>query len=228
MKGLTRGIGCTLALSMFMTAAIPQGLQASTQVDYKMNVEDHSKLIESVFNKFRYDMTVEWDQKDPYFKENAQKELEDSLLNLKKRGVSEEQIQNYMMKNMLSEAAKKDYENLLTTIKKQGLSEEEAAEQVMNFMAKNYKEGVGFSGGASGGYSRLGVLVGVIIVGVVAYIIIKKHHNNEEVPQEEEEVTTSETDTSTEETTYGGHHPKPRKPKKGGHGGYSGWGYNPV
>ena len=156
--------------------------------------------IEKVFNKFRYDMTVEWDQLDPYFKDHAQKELELSLDDLKKSGVSEEQIQDYMMKNILHESARKDYQNLIETMKKQGLSEEEASAQMMNFMEKNYQAGVSFSGGGSASYRRVAIIVGLVVVGVVAYIIIRKHKDSR---QEEETSTNTSTTTSTTGQTTG-------------------------
>ncbi|HLT23217.1 MAG TPA: hypothetical protein VKZ84_07230, partial [Bacteriovoracaceae bacterium] len=105
MKKLTRSIGCTMALTVLMTSTVPQGLQARSTVDYKMSVESSSKLLETAFNKFRYEMTVEWDQQDPYFKDYAKRELENSLNELKKRGVTPEQIQDYMLSNILNESA---------------------------------------------------------------------------------------------------------------------------
>ena len=192
-------LGSLIAFSLFMTTTVPQGLQARTQVTYKAQVNDSQKKIETTFNKFRYEMTVNWDQKDPYFRDFAQKELENSLADLKMSGVTEEQIQSYMLNNMLNENAKRDYQKLIETMKKQGLSSEEASEQMMNFMKKNYTEGVSFSGGASPSYRRIAIIIGVIVVGVVTCIIIKKHNKDE--PQNEETTTTGETNGH-----YNGHY----------------------
>ena len=200
MKKSSRTMSYAIALSVFLTSSIPQGLQARSQVDYQMKLVESNKKIEKVFNKFRYDMTVEWDQLDPYFKDHAQKELELSLDDLKKSGVSEEQIQDYMMKNILHESARKDYQNLIETMKKQGLSEEEASAQMMNFMEKNYQAGVSFSGGGSASYRRVAIIVGLVVVGVVAYIIIRKHKDSR---QEEETSTNTSTTTSTTGQTTG-------------------------
>ena len=181
-------LGSVIALSIFMTTTVPQGLHAKTMVDYKTEIEDSQSLIDNAFKKFEYDMTVNWDQKDPYFHEFAQKELENSLMDLKKGGVTDEQIQDYMLKNIVNENAKRDYVKLIETMKKQGISGEEASEKMMEFMKKNHIEGVGFSGGASGGYNRVAIILGVVVIGIVTYLIVKKHHNHEDpIPEEQEE-----------------------------------------
>lgn len=199
MKILKGKLSSILALSIFMTTAVPQGLQANSSVEYKTEINDSSKEIGSIFKKFQYETTVNWDQKDPQFLVDAQKELENSLADLKMSGVTEEQIQSYMLNNMLNENAKRDYQKLIETMKKQGLSSEEASEQMMNFMKKNYTEGVSFSGGASPSYRRIAIIIGVIVVGVVTCIIIKKHNKDE--PQNEETTTTGETNGH-----YNGHY----------------------
>jgi hypothetical protein len=110
-----------LALSIFTTTVIPSNVQAVTQKDYEMKVVTEDQIAK-VFNKFRYDMTVEWDQQDPYFKQYAQKELENSLMDLRSKGATDAQIQAYMEKSMLDEKNQKEYTKLLNTLKKQNLS----------------------------------------------------------------------------------------------------------
>lgn len=200
MKILKGKLSSVLALSIFMTTAVPQGLQANSSVEYKTEINDSSKEIGNIFKKFQYETTVNWDQKDPQFLVDAQKELENSLADLKMSGVTEDQIQSYMLNNMLNENAKKDYQKLIETMKKQGLSGEEASEQMMNFMKKNYTAGVSFSGGASPSYRRVAIIIGIIVVGVVTCIIIKKNRKDE--PQNEEETTT----TGETNGHYNGHY----------------------
>ena len=48
--------------------------------------------------------------------------------------------------------------------------QEEASEAAMKFMEKNYKQGVGFSGGGSASYRKMMIIAGIIIVGVVTYL----------------------------------------------------------
>ena len=84
--------GVALALSMMTSSIIPQNVQAHSTTNYKMEVKSADKQIESAFNKFRYAMTVEWDQQDVTFKNNVQRDLEDALIELVKSGVSDKEI----------------------------------------------------------------------------------------------------------------------------------------
>ena len=71
MKSLKLGLSVLLSLSIFATTTVPGNVQAVTVEKYEMQVGNEKKIA-SAFNKFRYDMTVEWDQQDPYFKQYAQ------------------------------------------------------------------------------------------------------------------------------------------------------------
>jgi hypothetical protein len=165
-------VSLMLALSVFTTTVVPSNVHAITHQNYEMKVITDDQIAK-VFNKFRYDMTVEWDQQDPYFKEYAQKEFENSLMDLRAKGASDEQIQTYMEKNMLDEKTQQEYTKLLNTLKKQNISEDEASRLAMKFMENNYQQGTSFTGGGSHSYRKVMVVVGVVIVGVVTWLIIK-------------------------------------------------------
>jgi DNA-binding transcriptional regulator YhcF (GntR family) len=82
-------------------------------------------------------MTAEWDQQDPYFKQYAQTEFENSLAVLASEGVTVEEIQAYMEKRILDEKVRADYVRFLKTLKKQDVSEDEASEAAIKFMEKS-------------------------------------------------------------------------------------------
>ncbi len=102
-----------------------------------------------IFDKFRYDMAVEWDQEDPYFKDQAEKELEVSLSSLKTEGVTEAQILTYMEKRLLDEKTKSEYRLLVKAMKAQNLSEEQAAFEAQKFMEKSFAQGAKCPDGVS-------------------------------------------------------------------------------
>ncbi len=82
-------ISFMVAMSIFASTTIPQSARALEVNDYKMEIKtSKDEKIATAFNKFRYDMTVEWDQQDSNFKELAQKELEDTLVKLSQVGVT--------------------------------------------------------------------------------------------------------------------------------------------
>ncbi len=73
-------INLLLVLSLLMTSIVPTGVHAETWTNHKpTSAKYKEERLAKIFNKFRYDMSVEWDQNDAYFKENAEKELEISL-----------------------------------------------------------------------------------------------------------------------------------------------------
>src|SRR5665648_531061 len=166
MKRIKKNVSLLLVGSLFMTATVPHNVEARTTKEYKAEFSKSDKRIADAFNKFRYDMTVEWDQQDPYFRDHAQKELENSLADLKAKGVKETEILKYMQENILDKKVRKDYDRLLAALDKQNLNEDEASQAAMKYMEKNYKEGVGFSAGGSVTYRRAMIVVGIIIVGV--------------------------------------------------------------
>lgn len=159
---------------LFLNTLLPANVQAATVTETKATVTSESRVAD-VFDRFRYEMTVEWDQRDPNFKEAAQKELEVALMGLQAEGVTNEAIVAYMEKSILDENSKKEYRDLLVTMEKQNLDDETAAAVAMNFMSKKYQQGLGFSSGGSRSYRKLLVIVGVLIVGVVTYMVIKHH-----------------------------------------------------
>ena len=70
-------ISVLLVLSLLLTTVVPQGVHAETWARYKpTDAKYKEERLAKIFNKFRYDMSVEWDQNDPYFKQNAEKERE--------------------------------------------------------------------------------------------------------------------------------------------------------
>ncbi len=77
-------INVLLVLSILLTSIVPHGVHAETWAKHQTTSPKYKEeRLSKIFNKFRYEMTVEWDQHDPYFKENAEKELEISLIALK-------------------------------------------------------------------------------------------------------------------------------------------------
>jgi hypothetical protein len=71
-----RKMNLLLVLSLLLTSIVPQGVHAETWTRHQpTSAKYKEERLAKVFNKFRYDMTVSWDQNDPYFKENAEKEL---------------------------------------------------------------------------------------------------------------------------------------------------------
>ena len=171
-----------LVFALLITTMIPQGVNAETWTSHKpTDAKYKESRLAKVFNKFRYDMSVEWDQNDPYFKQNAEKELEISLLSLKSEGITEKDILSYMEKSLLDQKTLNEYRKMMSAMKKQGLSDEQASVQAQKFMEKSIAQGASF-GGSGGGRGGSFVVIAVIIVVVVTVIVLghgkKPDHDN--------------------------------------------------
>ena len=184
-------VGLMMALSIFSTTVVPHNVQASVVENYKMNLTSSEKQVSEVFDRFHYAMAVEWDQKDPAFKEQAQKDLEKALLALQAAGVSAAEIQSAMAKSILQGKAQADYKRLVAAIQSQDLTEAQATELATEFMDKNYHEGTSFAGGGHR-HGKWKIIVAIIIVVVIIHAIERDHDDDDDVvtqtpPEEEEE-----------------------------------------
>lgn len=176
----------TLAYCMLVTQAFATGFNYVATDAYDFDTKgDHAQMIKAVFDKYRYRMTVEWDQTDAAFKEHAKSELEKDILQLQSYGVRLDDIKAYMTDSLLNGQAKKDYEALVVTLKKQGKDDSEVAKAASKFMEENYNRGASYSGGASGSWAGVAVLIAVVVVVVVTVIVIRNRHNDDRDPEEE-------------------------------------------
>jgi hypothetical protein len=147
MKSLKPGLNVFISLSIFTTTTVRNNVYAVTAEKYKMHARSEKKIA-SAFYEFRFDMTVDWDKQDPYFKQYAQVEYENSLATLSAEGGTVEKIQAFLEKSILNENVRDDYLRLLNTLKKQKFSEDEASETVMKFMERSSAQGTSFSSGS--------------------------------------------------------------------------------
>lgn len=177
MKTLSR----FLAVVLFVTTLVPNTSFAASA---------NESRIADIFNDFRYQMTVEWDQKDPAFKNAAQADLKASLMALKAEGVTDEEILAQVEKSILDEGARKDFRAALNVLKTQSLTEAQSMAFATTFMEKRYAQGASFAGSATN-TKKLAIVVGIVLLAVATYFVIdhftKKKKNDEPAPTDEEE-----------------------------------------
>ena len=163
------------------------------------NVVNHTPMIAKTFNEFRYKMTVEVDPTSADFQANAVSEFKQRLADLQKKGVAPIEIMNYMRSSMLDDSSRKDFDRMMISMNENQISGEEAGNLAMQFMASKYQQGASYSGGASANYTWLAVVIGVVIVGVVAYMVIK--NNPLKITTNTKTVTKTNTTTNTSTST---------------------------
>lgn len=180
MSFLKLHFGLMLALSIFMSTVVPSNVQAVTVKEYKMTSKQATASVDEVFQKFQYAMSVEWDQKDETFKQQAEKDLISALLALVESGISLEEIQAHMQKTILSAEARVEYQRMVSAMEGQNLSKDEITAKTLEFMKNAQAQGLSFNGeGGPGGHSKWTLIVVVILVVVVTHLCMKGGRGND-------------------------------------------------
>ena len=163
------------------------------------DIDSHSKMIAKTFNEFRYKMTVEVDPNDSKFQEKAVIDFKQKMSLLQDKGVSASEVMDYMRSTMLDDSSRKDFDVLINSFDSNQMSGEEAGNLAMKFMASKYQQGANYSGG-QGSYKWVAIVIGVVIVGVVAYYVYKNNVRTSTQTNTETNTLTM-TDTFTETVT---------------------------
>ncbi|MFP5386589.1 MAG: hypothetical protein ACLGHN_10950 [Bacteriovoracia bacterium] len=157
-----------MVFSLFLTSVVPANVHAVTVEDYKVERTEADQVLKDIFDRFHYALSVEWDQKDPEFRKNAEMELKKAL---KDSGLSTEQIQGFLTREILSGKIGQEYSRLLEAMKGAELNQEEASQLARDFMKITYSQGTSFNGdGVHHGNWKYVVTVVVVVV-VTALII---------------------------------------------------------
>lgn len=159
---------------MLFSSVVPSYAHAKVVEKYEMKKVDIDEQVNTIIDQFHYKMTVEWDQLDLDFKKQVEEDLKHDLLDLKANGISLVDFQKALEKKIMGGKAKADYENFMNAMKSQNLSDEEIQAKAMEFIKKNYSEGLDFVGGGSTTYYRWTLVATIIAIGVITYTLVKK------------------------------------------------------
>jgi len=188
-------------LSLVLAMTMVTNATFANSIDMTAN---HTQMIAKTFDEFRYKMTVDVNPNSEDYQANAMADFKQRMVDLQSQGVQPAEVMNYMRASMLDASARRDFDRLMDTMSTDQISGEEAGNLAMQFMAKKYQDGASYSGGASAGYGWVLAVVGVIIVGVVAYFVIKNNTKTTTHTQTNTQTntkTTTQTDTETNTVT---------------------------
>jgi hypothetical protein len=168
-----------LSLSIVLSTVIPSKAQAFTISDHKVELRD-PEILNEIFDRFQYSMSVLWDQEDADFKQQMEQDLRDAL---DTSGVTTSEMIEYISTKILSGNKGKEFKRLMEAMKEQGIAPESAAALAARFMMGAYAEGTHFMGEGGPGGSNWTIVVTVLVVAVVAHWLIKKagkHHDHDD------------------------------------------------
>jgi hypothetical protein len=146
---------------------------------------DHSAMIASAFDGFRYAMTVEVRADDAEGKTRALRRFEAELADLEKKGVKPSQFMDYFKNSILDRETRADFERLMASVDADSMTADEASAVAMQFMNSRYQQGANYSGGGKGrGHAGLWI-AGVLAAGVVTFLVIRHIHHQRDMNQDD-------------------------------------------
>lgn len=122
--------------------------------------------VAQAFQELQYKLSVEWDQKDVAFKNNALKTFSKQLKALESQGVTQEEIVQELKAQAVDAQTAKELDQIAQIAKDQKLSKTEVQKLVTDYMAKTQKKGSSWSD--SNGEA---VIIGIVVLFIVLIIV---------------------------------------------------------
>jgi Flp pilus assembly protein TadB len=146
MKKFATGL---LALSMAMVFPMVQ-------------VHAQTTTLDSAIDNLQYRLTVEWDQKDVGVQKKIMTDFASQLDQLKKQGVTDQEIFNSLSAKAFDAQTSKDLESLGKYAQANHLDQKQIRKLVVDYANKSQKMGTSWSSEAT-----LGIALGILLVVVV-------------------------------------------------------------
>jgi hypothetical protein len=127
-----------------------------------VQVQAQQTSLDSAIDTLQYRLTVEWDQKDPSVQKKIMGDFTAELVDLKKQGVTDEEIFKTLSARAFDAQTTKDIENLAEYAKSNHLDEKQVRKLVVDYANKSQKLGTSWSPEAT-----VGVVIGVVLVVVL-------------------------------------------------------------
>jgi hypothetical protein len=121
--------------------------------------------LKAAFDEMNYSLTVEWDQKDKTFYENQLKKFTQTVRDLQKAGLTNDQMIAFAKSQVKDAKVAKDLETAFSMITINKMSSEEASKYMMDSMKRAYSNGASWSGDVFL-YLGVGLLVVALAVGL--------------------------------------------------------------
>ena len=167
-------IALIIGLAFFCQSALATTQNFQVVENYTMSEQSSfsQQDIKNVFDRFIYEITVEWNQKDPKFKDQAVESLNNELTILMENGVAPEDIQMYLADSILDPSSRKEYKELNQFLVAQGKTPKERAMATIQFLEDIESSGATFTSSMNGN-GRTYVVIVLLFV-AVAYLNINR------------------------------------------------------
>lgn len=124
-----------------------------------VQVQAQETSLDSAIDNLQYRLTVEWDQKDLGAQKKIMGDFTAELDQLKKQGVTDEQIFKSLSAKAFDAQTAKDVENLAKFAKANKLDQKQVRKLVVDYANKSQKLGTSWSSEAT-----VGIVIGIVLV----------------------------------------------------------------
>ena len=118
------------------------------------------KQLKSAFDQLNFSLQVEWDQKDKKFYNQKIGEFHKEIKKLQAEGLSNEELLEFVKLNIKDKKLASDIDDLFATIKTSGMTQKEARKFALDYVSRNYAQGVNWLGESS----AVVLLAGLILI----------------------------------------------------------------
>ncbi len=124
-----------------------------------VQVQAQETSLDSAINNLQYRLTVEWNQKDLGAQKKIMGEFAAELDQLKKQGVTDQEIFNSLSAKAFDAQTSKDIESLAKYAKANNLNQNQVRKLVVDYANKSQKLGTSWSSEAT-----VGLVIGIVLV----------------------------------------------------------------
>lgn len=123
--------------------------------------------LKAAFDELNYSLTVEWDQKDNAFYNQAQEKFARAVKELQAQGLTNKQLMDFAVSSVNDEKLAKDIQTALSMVMINKMSQTQAHKYVTDMLAKSYTKGASWNGGVGAAIGTIIVIVAVVAVALV-------------------------------------------------------------
>lgn len=127
-----------------------------------VQVQAQETTLDSAISNLQYRLTVEWDQKDLGAQKKIMSDFAAELDQLKKQGVTDQEIFKSLSAKAFDAQTSKDIENLAKYAKANNLDQKQIRKLVVDYANKSQKLGTSWSSEAT-----VGIVIGIVLVVVL-------------------------------------------------------------
>lgn len=123
--------------------------------------------LKAAFDELNYSLTVEWDQKDRAVYEAHMKKFNQTIRELQKQGLTNQEMIAFAKSKIKNAKVAKDLETAFTMVTINKMSSEEASQYMLDSMKRSYSNGASWNGEVVV-YLVVGLLIVGLAIGIAA------------------------------------------------------------